>query len=254
VIRPGAVAAKGYLSEVFVSFQGEGAHVGRRHLFVRLAGCNLRCRYCDTPDSLERVPGYAVWTACDRELRSNPIGVEAMRTLLSGILEREQPIDAISFTGGEPLLQADFLADLLSSCHAELGTPILLETNGVLPRQLAQVLPFVDIISMDIKLPSNTGEPPYWDDHEAFLEVGKEKDLYVKLIVDNDTSKDDVSTAVDLIARRAPTVEVYVQPVTRTEGSSGVSPEKLVEVYKLSSKVLKKVRILPQTHKMMGLM
>ena len=44
----------GYLSEIFVSFQGEGAHVGYRHLFVRLAGCNLRCRYCDTPDSRER--------------------------------------------------------------------------------------------------------------------------------------------------------------------------------------------------------
>jgi len=42
----------GNVSEVFVSFQGEGVHAGRRHLFVRLGGCPLRCRYCDTPESL----------------------------------------------------------------------------------------------------------------------------------------------------------------------------------------------------------
>jgi len=42
----------GHVSEIFVSFQGEGPHAGRRHLFVRLGGCPLRCRYCDTPESL----------------------------------------------------------------------------------------------------------------------------------------------------------------------------------------------------------
>ena len=40
-----------YLSEVFSSIQGEGLYVGDRHLFVRFAGCNLNCQYCDTPDS-----------------------------------------------------------------------------------------------------------------------------------------------------------------------------------------------------------
>ena len=45
-------ASAANVSEVFVSFQGEGPHAGRRHLFVRFAGCPLRCRYCDTPESL----------------------------------------------------------------------------------------------------------------------------------------------------------------------------------------------------------
>ncbi len=51
---------KGYLSEIFVSFQGEGLHVGRRHLFLRLSGCHLRCRYCDTPGSLTRSDHFCV--------------------------------------------------------------------------------------------------------------------------------------------------------------------------------------------------
>ena len=44
------------VSEIFVSFQGEGVHAGRRQLFVRFGGCPLRCRYCDTPESLTPVP------------------------------------------------------------------------------------------------------------------------------------------------------------------------------------------------------
>ena len=64
----------GYLSEVFVSFQGEGAHIGRRHLFVRLAGCNLRCSYCDTPDSLERTTAYTVYASGGVPTRhANPV-------------------------------------------------------------------------------------------------------------------------------------------------------------------------------------
>ena len=53
---------KGYLSEIFVSFQGEGLYAGRRHLFLRLSGCHLRCRYCDTPGSLERTPSFRVYS------------------------------------------------------------------------------------------------------------------------------------------------------------------------------------------------
>ena len=45
------------VSEVFSAIQGEGAHVGRRQVFLRLAGCNIRCTYCDQPEALELRPG-----------------------------------------------------------------------------------------------------------------------------------------------------------------------------------------------------
>ena len=48
----------GRLSEIFSSIQGEGIYAGRRMLFVRFAGCNLRCRYCDTRKALEAGPSF----------------------------------------------------------------------------------------------------------------------------------------------------------------------------------------------------
>ncbi|HXQ24039.1 MAG TPA: hypothetical protein VN812_20325, partial [Candidatus Acidoferrales bacterium] len=87
----------GYLSEIFASFQGEGAHVGRRHLFVRLAGCNMRCRYCDTPDSLERTAGYTIYDGgTPPALRSNPVSTDDLVALVGSILKHEAPIDAIA--------------------------------------------------------------------------------------------------------------------------------------------------------------
>src|SRR6476620_8725923 len=57
------VVTKGYLSEIFVSFQGEGLYTGRRQLFLRLSGCHMRCRYCDTPGSLERSSHFQVYAS-----------------------------------------------------------------------------------------------------------------------------------------------------------------------------------------------
>src|SRR6185295_6987278 len=109
------VRTKGYLSEVFVSFQGEGSHVGRRHLFVRLAGCNLRCRYCDTPDSLERSPGYTLYSRDGGPVsHDNPVLASALAGTLASIIEGDPPIDAVALTGGEPLTQSEFLAELLA--------------------------------------------------------------------------------------------------------------------------------------------
>ena len=63
----------GNVSEIFVSFQGEGLHAGRRQLFVRFAGCPLRCRYCDTPESLVPVPECRVLGPDGTERHPNPL-------------------------------------------------------------------------------------------------------------------------------------------------------------------------------------
>src|SRR5215470_1951041 len=128
------------VSELFVSFQGEGVHAGRRHLFVRFAGCPLRCRWCDTPDSLLLVAEVGALRA------SSP------------------PLHAMAVTGGEPLAQVEFLVAWLQGRGDDL--PVLLETAGILPARLERVLPYVAIVSLDFKCPSNTGERARWDEHE----------------------------------------------------------------------------------------
>ena len=242
----------GYLSEIFVSFQGEGAHVGRRHLFVRLAGCNLRCRYCDTPDSLTRTAGYTAFRSdrpplwCD-----NPVAVEEARGVIDSLLEDQASVDAIAFTGGEPLVQSKFLAALLAS--ACFRTPVLLETNGMLPRNLQDVLPWVDIISMDIKLPSNTGEHAFWEEHGEFLELARGKDLYVKILVDRTTTDADVERAATMLALGDPAIPTFMQPIVDLAGAPLIDAEVLTRLYLLARRYLSSIRVLPQTHKLLSI-
>jgi organic radical activating enzyme len=245
------VKPKGYLSEIFVSFQGEGSHVGRRHLFVRFAGCNLRCRYCDTPDSLERTPGYTLWDDGQGTSRENPVTPDELAVVIGDYLARKGPIDAIALTGGEPLLQSEFIAAALGA--QSLGAPVLLETNGVLPRRLAEVLPFVDIISMDIKLPSNTGESQFWEAHRQFLEIGRSREIYVKVVVDDGTSADEVESAFKLVARHAPEAPAFLQPMTAADGGTGISATRLEQLYGVARRRHVGVRVLPQAHKLIGI-
>lgn len=242
----------GYLSEVFVSFQGEGAHVGRRHLFVRLAGCNMRCRYCDTPDSLERTAAFVVYGADAAPLRQpNPVAARALGRLVEGILEREAPVDALALTGGEPLTQSEFLAAFLES--GRFAVPVLLETNGVLPRRLHEVLPWVDIVSMDIKLPSNTGEGAFWDEHAAFIGLARSKELYAKILVDDGTADADLERAAALLASVEPAPAAFLQPITDGDGRCAITAERLTHLYRLARRRVTSLRVLPQTHKLVGI-
>jgi organic radical activating enzyme len=251
MVRPDEVKTKGYLSEVFVSFQGEGAHVGRRHLFVRLAGCNLRCTYCDTPDSLERTHGYTVWDGECGRTYDNPVSPQELFIIIEEFGHREELIDAVAITGGEPLMQSEFLATALGARN--IGIPVLLETNGVLPSKLAAVLPFIDIISMDIKLPSNTGEAEFWSAHEEFLELGKSKDIYVKVVVDETTEPAEVDKAFDLVARCVPEAPAFLQPIVGMSGKTVISASKLADLYRIARHRQATVRVLPQTHKALGI-
>ena len=242
----------GYLSEIFVSFQGEGAHVGRRHLFVRLAGCNIRCRYCDTPDSLERTATYTVYEPQrEPDVRSNPIEAQELAAIVQRLLAADRSIDAVALTGGEPLTQSDFLAAFLAI--AQLPVPVLLETNGMLPRRLREVVSLVDIVSMDIKLPSNTGEAESWEAHAEFLEVARTKDLYAKILVDEGTSAADVERAAQMLGSVNATIPAFLQPIVDAAGGATISATRLAEIYSIARRSLNTVRVLPQTHKLLGI-
>ncbi|HUI28009.1 MAG TPA: 7-carboxy-7-deazaguanine synthase QueE [Candidatus Kryptonia bacterium] len=242
---------QGYASELFVSFQGEGAHVGERHLFVRMAICNLRCRYCDTPDSLVRVPHLTVHQAGQMAARiENPVATDELARRATNLLGQEKAIDAVAITGGEPLVQAEFVADFLRT--ARFGLPVLLETNGVLPHRLRLVLPWVTIISMDIKPPSNTGEPSFWDEHAEFLRIARDKEVYVKLLVDRETSDADVTRAAELVSA-AGGAPLYLQPIMDRTGRPEIGGEQLSRFFALVRERLSGVRVLPQTHKILGI-
>jgi organic radical activating enzyme len=239
----------GYISEMFCSFQGEGAAVGRRHLFLRTAGCHLRCRYCDTPDSLERTAVMTVRNrAGDSSAVPNPLTVEQVIAAVVGLVETDGPIDGVALTGGEPLLQADFLADLLAS--RAIPHPRLLETSGTHPERLAGILPLVDIVSMDIKLPSNSGERALWAEHERFLRLAGDK-AYVKILVDAATDPSEVERAARLVQTTTPTARVFLQPITGQDGAVDIERRRLDLFFDGARRYLTDVSVLPQVHKLL---
>src|SRR4030066_1628122 len=96
------------VNEIFKSIQGESTYAGLPCTFVRLAGCNLRCNYCDT--------NYAYYHG--KELSDEKI--------ISKI--EEYGVNIVEFTGGEPLLQEE--TPPLIKTLLDKGHKVLIETNG----------------------------------------------------------------------------------------------------------------------------
>ncbi|MFH0947181.1 MAG: 7-carboxy-7-deazaguanine synthase QueE [Planctomycetota bacterium] len=242
------------LSEVFPTVQGEGAYVGRRQLFVRLAGCSIGCRFCDTPESLRpgsacriRTPGQDGKLA-SREVR-NPVSCGDLLRLISDLARRHGPFHALSVTGGEPLEQVEFLLDLLPGVEL----PVLLETAGTLPEALRRLISRVDIVSMDLKLPSVAGAGDFLARHEEFLRVALQKDVYVKTVVNERLEREEWRQAAAMVAGIAPEIPFFVQPETRRRGKKPIAFEFLtVLADEAFACGLKDVRIQPQLHTLLG--
>jgi 7-carboxy-7-deazaguanine synthase len=243
--------AQANLIEIFSSYQGEGPYVGRPMTFLRFQDCALSCSYCDTPASFEKHAQFRV-EAPPRsesfELYSNPVDGPSLTRLLDSFQD-----SFLSLTGGEPLQHADFLASWLPELPKR--SRILLETNGVLPAALAKVLPWVDVVSMDFKLPSVTGMRAYWKEHREFLRLARGKEVYVKLVVSQPTDLEELREAVALVETEAPEAPFILQPVTpygpvREE----ILQDRLREIFELSKRRLKDVRVIPQVHPRLGIL
>lgn len=248
------------LIEVFSAIQGEGLNVGTRQIFIRFAICDLRCWFCDSERTwyapstceIEKTPGLR-----DFETHKNPV---ALPILLEWVERQNLPglHDCISLTGGEPLLQAPFLVQFLPQVRALTGLPIYLETGGHRPQQLAMILPYLDSVGMDIKLPSVSGEC-HWKAHENFLKlcVDAQIEVFVKIIISSQTTLEDLEKTAELVAGINPEVPVFLQPVTPLTYTTEVSwqaptPAQVLEWQGLMKRQLKRVRVVPQTHKMLN--
>lgn len=251
---PGMAAAPtaAYLSEVFASFQGEGSRAGQRHLFVRFAGCNIRCAWCDTPDSLVKVATCRVdYPSGASEEIPNPIPMERLSGIVARFLEEDPAIAMLALTGGEPMVQGAFLAAWLAS--EPPARPCLLETNAMLTGSLAAVLDGVEVVSADVKLPSNTGEGELWDRHRAFLDACRGREVYVKMPVDASTDPAEVDRAAALVAESAPGAILYVQPVSDPDTNAWrIDQRRLAELAALAAARVRDTRVLPQIHKLVG--
>lgn len=243
------VRPRGYLSELFTSVQGEGPHAGKVQTFLRTAACHFRCAYCDTPSALVQTATFRVETAPGTrhfDERSNPVGAEETVRLLERCSQGVAS-PSLAVTGGEPLLQVEYLEEVLDRLHGGFS-PVLLETSGMLPEPLRRLLGRVDLVSTDVKLPSAVGQQVDWAAMEASLALCREKPMYTKLVVTEGTSEKDLDRAAELIDRAAPQVPVILQPVTASEEQRPPSLKVLLSWHSRLARALKDVRILPQLH------
>lgn len=223
------IKMKGRINEIFESIQGEGLYLGEKQLFVRFAGCNLSCSFCDTNHQKFR------------EYESFELFEEIQR--------RKNGHHSVSFTGGEPLLQKDFLKEVLILNRSNRYRNYL-ETNGTLADALEEIIDLVDIIAMDLKLPSSTGLNGCWQEHRRFLEIAYHKEVFIKSVICNSTTEEDFRLALGLINDHGKSVLLILQPNSRED--QNILKEKLDKFKGIAKEENVAVCVIPQMHKIVG--
>jgi 7-carboxy-7-deazaguanine synthase len=199
--------------EKFISIDGEGPRAGLISVFIRFAGCNLRCSYCDT--------NYAQEFTCTHELMS----AEELRAYLDST-----GFKRVTFTGGEPLLQAglpSFMEHLV-----EDGYDVSIETNGSV--RLDDVDERVKII-LDYKTSASGEEDKMLLSQWYYL---SENDA-LKFVVG---SIADMNKAKELLEQHNPAAQVFFSPVF-----GQIDPKDIV-AFIIANK-LENVRVQVQLHK-----
>jgi len=242
---------EGWLHEIFRSVQGEGIYTGVMQVFVRLSGCGFSCSYCDTTASSERTDSCTFrMPGGDIDLE-NPVSPEAAATLTLS-LAAMPGTHSISVTGGEPLEQPEFLQEFLELVRRG-GLPLYLETNGLDTAGLESVLPLIDIISLDIKLPSLCGGDNVFPAYRETLKVAVEKNLFCKIVIADGIDTEEFGEAVAMIAEVDTGIPLVIQPVTPTGTSTPPDPQTILDMAAMAAPLLEDVRIIPQCHLMLGL-
>ncbi len=222
---------KARISEIFYSIQGEGIYCGVRQLFIRFSGCNLNCYYCDTTYNEDCV-NYA-WN----EVVKNPVELSYVQK----IIDSSEKIHSVSFTGGEPLLYADFISRLRKT------KKFYLESNMTLPEEAKKVR-FFDVVAGDLKIREAVGEK-FEEIYEKtvkcykILRDTKRRVTFCKIVLPPKFDFDEVVSSAEGIKDY---VRCFVlQPVFGTFGEN---------ILKLQEAMLEfsDVRIIPQVHKYLG--
>ena len=190
------------LAEHFISINGEGQLAGALALFLRFAGCNLRCDWCDT-----------AW-ACGKDAPHETVSLSRIKEIAADAAA--QGVRTVTLTGGEPLLQENIA--VVIRCLADMGLRVEIETNGAVA-----LAPFQNTgacFTMDYKLPSSRMEQHMCTENFALL---RDADT-VKFVCG---SREDVFRAKEIAEQFKPQCPLYLSPVF-----GRIEPAEIVEIMK----------------------
>ncbi|MCK4999984.1 MAG: 7-carboxy-7-deazaguanine synthase QueE [Anaerohalosphaera sp.] len=187
------------INEIFYSLQGEGALAGVPSVFIRLAGCPLRCKWCDTKYAWPPDSG-----------REHTVG-----QILSEI--EQYPTDHVVVTGGEPITNCEL--PVLLNGLSDANKHITIETSGI---AFVTSLP-CDLMSISPKLSNSTpGDPALADEHEesrynktALQQLINTYDYQLKFVVDAPTDLDEIAQSIGELENINP-YKIYLMPQATT--------------------------------------
>jgi 7-carboxy-7-deazaguanine synthase len=169
------------IAELFYSLQGEGALVGVPSMFIRTSGCNLRCRWCDTP--------YTSWQPEGTELTLDQIVDEV----------KAHPARHVVVTGGEPMMLPD-VVPLTEKLRAR-GLHITVETAGTVFRPVA-----CDLMSISPKLSNSTPDGSWTVQHDrlriqpdTLLELMGRYPYQLKFVIENPGDLEEVHALLEVL-------------------------------------------------------
>ncbi|MBT4327512.1 MAG: 7-carboxy-7-deazaguanine synthase QueE [Candidatus Nitrosopelagicus sp.] len=190
------------VNEIFKSIQGEGPNFGKPAIFLRTAQCNLKCTWCDTKYTWD-------WENYDFQKEVNEMTIDEIK---GAILDLE--INHLVITGGEPLLQQDDLADLLSFLKPNFYVEI--ETNcTILPNKMLTDL--VDQWNVSPKT-ENSGNPlELYENNECYYFFANQENCFFKYVVENEADIPEIKKFVTKYKIPEKRVQLMTQASTKEE-------------------------------------
>jgi organic radical activating enzyme len=190
------------VNEIFKSIQGEGPNFGKPAIFLRTAQCNLKCTWCDTKYTWD-------WENYDFQKEVNEMTIDEIK---GAILDLE--INHLVITGGEPLLQQDDLADLLSFLKPNFYVEI--ETNcTILPNKM--LIDLVDQWNVSPKT-ENSGNPlELYENNECYYFFANQENCFFKYVVENEADIPEIKKFVTKYKIPEKRVQLMTQASTKEE-------------------------------------
>lgn len=207
------------IAEIFTSLQGEGLWQGELTTFIRTAGCNLRCRWCDTETAQSGGRPFTLKSIVDRV--------------------RSEKTERVCVTGGEPLHQPGISG--LFKALKELPIRLSVETNGTF---CLNGFNEVDSFSVDFKLPGSGEAGSFHADNWNCLRPRDE----LRFVIDDRT---DYETAKEMISGRDISATVFFSPVFDGPEKSLTQSGRDLATWIIEDRL--QVRYSLQLHKILGL-
>ena len=190
------------VNEIFKSIQGEGPNFGKPAIFLRTAQCNLKCIWCDTKYTWD-------WENYDFQNEVKEMTIDEIK---GSILDLE--IKHLVITGGEPLLQQDDLADLLSFLKPDFYVEI--ETNcTILPNKMLTDL--VDQWNVSPKTENSGNSLELYENNECYYFFANQENCFFKYVVENETDIPEIKKFIAKYKIPEKRVQLMTQASTKEE-------------------------------------